>query len=99
MKTATAATPSTPRSSAATPLNTAGRLLPMLKTGKVTRGYLGMQIREIDDQAKEAFGLTEARGALVQNVEAGKPADQAGIKPGDVVVEVDGHPIRNNREL
>src|SRR5262249_29876266 len=65
----------------ATPINTAKRLLPMLKSGKVTRGYLGMGIRDIDDQAKEAFGLTEARGALVQTVDAGKPADQAGIKP------------------
>src|SRR5204863_1517014 len=83
----------------ATPINTATRLLPMLKSGKVTRGYLGMSIREIDDQAKEAFGLTEARGALVQTVEPGKPADQAGIRQGDVVVDVDGHPIRNNREL
>src|SRR5437016_1826516 len=83
----------------ATPINTAKRLLPMLKSGKVTRGYLGMQIREIDDQAKEAFGLTEARGALVQSVEPGKPADQAGIKAGDVVVDVDGRPIRTNREL
>src|SRR5947208_9772939 len=45
----------------ATPINTAKRLLPMLKSGKVTRGYLGMQIREIDDQAKEAFGLPETR--------------------------------------
>ncbi len=83
----------------ATPINTAKRLLPMLKSGKVTRGYLGMQIRDVDDQAKEAFGLTEARGALVQTVDAGKPADLAGIKPGDVVVEVDGHAIRNNRDL
>jgi serine protease Do len=83
----------------ATPINTAKRLLPMLKSGKVTRGYLGMSIREIDDQAKEAFGLSEARGALVQSVEPGKPADQAGVKAGDVVVEVDGRPIRTNREL
>jgi serine protease Do len=83
----------------ATPINTAKRLLPMLKSGKVTRGYLGMQIRDIDDQAKEAFSLPTAQGALVQAVDAGKPADEAGIKPGDVVVEVDGRPVRNNREL
>jgi serine protease Do len=83
----------------ATPINTAKRLLPMLRTGKVTRGYLGMQIRDIDDQAKEAFGLPSTNGALVQYVEPGKPADEAGIKAGDVVVEVDGRPIRNNREL
>src|SRR5947209_3385222 len=58
----------------ATPINTAKRLLPQLRAGKVTRGYLGMQIRDIDDQAKEAFGLPSAQGALVQAVEPGKPA-------------------------
>ncbi|MEK6375049.1 MAG: Do family serine endopeptidase [Acidobacteriota bacterium] len=83
----------------ATPINTAKRLLPMLRSGKVTRGYLGMSIMDVDDRVKEGFGLTEARGALVQKVEPGKPADQAGIQKGDVIVEADGHPIRNNREL
>ncbi len=83
----------------ATPINTAKRLLPMLKSGKVIRGYLGMSIREIDEQAKEAFNLTDASGALVQSVEPGKPADQAGIKAGDVVVEVDARPVHTNREL
>src|SRR5437016_8488946 len=83
----------------ATPINTAKRLLPMLKSGKVTRGYLGMGIRDVDDQAKEGFGLSEARGALVQRVEPGKPADQAGVKAGDVVIDVDGHPVNTNRDL
>jgi serine protease Do len=83
----------------ATPINTAKVLLPQLKEGKVIRGYLGMNITDVSEEIKEAFELQEARGALVQQVEAGKPADRAGIKPGDVVVEVDGQPIRNNREL
>jgi len=46
-----------------------------------------------------AHGLPEARGALVQSVEPGKPADKAGIRNGDVVIEVNGKSIRNNREL
>ncbi|HEX7155264.1 MAG TPA: Do family serine endopeptidase [Thermoanaerobaculia bacterium] len=83
----------------ATPINTAKRLLPQLKEGKVTRGYLGMQISDVSEETKEAFNLPEARGALVQTVEPGKPADKAGIEHGDVIVEVDGRPIRNNREL
>ncbi len=83
----------------ATPVNTAKRLLPQLKQGKVTRGYLGMAIQDVSEQAKESFGLTEARGALVESVTPGKPAEQAGIQPGDVVVEVDGKSIRNNRDL
>jgi serine protease Do len=83
----------------ATPINTAKRLLPMLKQGKVTRGYLGMSITDVDDRIKEAFGLPSASGALVQSVTPGKPADVAGIQKGDVVIEVDGRPIRSNREL
>jgi len=83
----------------ATPINTAKTLLPQLKQGKVTRGYLGMQIQDVDENIREAFNLPEARGALVQNVDEGKPAAKAGIQHGDVVIEVDGKPIRNNREL
>jgi serine protease Do len=83
----------------ATPINTAKTLLPQLRKGKVTRGYLGMSITDVSEETREAFGLQEARGALVQSVEPGKPAAQAGIRHGDVVVEVNGQSIRNNREL
>jgi serine protease Do len=83
----------------ATPVNTAKTLLPQLKEGKVVRGYLGMSIGDVTEEIREAFNLSEARGALVQSVDPGKPADKAGIRHGDVVVDVDGKPIRNNREL
>ena len=83
----------------ATPVNTVKVLLPQLKEGKVVRGYLGMTISDISDETREAFNLPEARGALVQQVEPGKPADKAGIRRGDAVIEIDGKPIRNNREL
>jgi serine protease Do len=83
----------------ATPVNTAKLLLPQLKQGKVIRGYLGMTISDITEETREAFNLQEARGALVQSVEPDKPAAKAGIRNGDVVVEIDGKPIRNNREL
>ena len=61
----------------ATPINTAKRLLPELKQGKVVRGYLGMGIVPVSDEAKDAFHLNEARGALVQTVEAGKPSRES----------------------
>jgi serine protease Do len=83
----------------ATPINTAKTLLPQLKQGKVTRGYLGIQIQEVTWEHQEAFNLPEARGALVQLVEPGKPADRAGVRVGDVIIDVDGRPIRNNRDL
>jgi serine protease Do len=83
----------------ATPINTAKRLIPQLKQGKVVRGYLGMSITEVTEQYKNAFNLPDARGALVQSVEPGKPADKAGVRQGDVVIEIDGKPIQNNRQL
>jgi len=83
----------------ATPINTAKRLLPQLKQGKITRGYLGMSISELNDDARQAFNAPNVTGALVQSVESGKPADAAGIKAGDIVVELDGHKINSNREL
>src|SRR5437899_6383995 len=83
----------------ATPINTAKRLLPQLRQGKVTRGYLGMTIQDVTDQVKDSFNLQEARGALVQSVTPGKPAAQAGLQQGDVIVEIDGRSVRNNRDL
>jgi serine protease Do len=83
----------------ATPINTAKRLLPELKQGKVVRGYLGMGIVPVTDDVKASFNLPEARGALVQYVDPGKPADNAGIQKGDVIVEIDGRKVNTNREL
>jgi serine protease Do len=83
----------------ATPINTARRLLPQLKQGKVVRGYLGMSITDVTENTARALNLSETRGAEVESVEPGLPADKAGIQHGDIVVDIDGKPIRNNREL
>ena len=84
----------------ATPINTAKRLLPQLKTGKVVRSYLGMTISEVTQDARETFNLpANTTGAVVQQVSPGKPADRSGIQHGDVITEIDGRPIRNNRDL
>jgi serine protease Do len=84
----------------ATPINTAKRLLPQLKQGKVTRGYLGMGILDLSEDARAGFELPpDTRGALVQTVEPGLPAAKAGIQPGDIIVEIDGRPIASNRAL
>ncbi|HEX3578077.1 MAG TPA: Do family serine endopeptidase [Thermoanaerobaculia bacterium] len=84
----------------ATPINTAKRLLPQLKQGKVTRGYLGMGIADVSEDARAGFDLpADTRGALVQTVEPGLPASKAGIQPGDIIIEADGHPITSNRSL
>jgi serine protease Do len=83
----------------ATPINTAKRLLPQLRQGKVVRGYLGMTITELSENDRRSFNLPDVRGALVQSVEPGKPADRAGIQHGDIIVEIDSHAIQNNRQL
>src|SRR5436305_4867952 len=84
----------------ATPINTAKRLLPQLKQGKVTRGYLGMGILDLSEDARAGFDLPpDTRGALVQTVEPDKPAARAGIQPGDIIIEADGRAISSNRAL
>jgi serine protease Do len=84
----------------AIPINTAKAILPQLeKTGKVVRGYLGVYITNITDKDQKSFNLPSRNGALVQDLEADGPADKAGLKPGDVIVAVNGATIKETREL
>jgi serine protease Do len=84
----------------AVPVNTLKQVLPQLREeGRVRRGYLGIGVNEISPEAADAFGLDSTDGALVMNVLPGLPADKAGLRNGDIIVEVDGKPIRSTREL
>lgn len=84
----------------ATPVNIAKRIYPQLKEkGKVTRGYLGIRIADVDLKTKEAFGLSSTQGVLVQSVENGQAAEKAGILPGDVIIQVDSQKVRKTRDL
>ena len=84
----------------AIPINLAKPVIAQLKaTGHVVRGYLGVFIRGLDERAAKALGLTKPEGALVERVVKGSAADKAGIQPGDVIVAVDGHPIRHAHDL
>jgi serine protease Do len=84
----------------AIPINVARRILPQLRErGRVVRGYLGVSINNINPGEAEAFGLDNNEGALVVQVVPGHAADKAGVRHGDVIVEVDGKPIKNTREL
>jgi serine protease Do len=84
----------------AVPINVARDILPQLReTGHVVRGWLGVQIQDVDEDLAKSLKLKEARGAIVSNVEAGSPADEAGLKPGDVVVSLDGRPVENGSDL
>ncbi|MDX1952609.1 MAG: DegQ family serine endoprotease [Verrucomicrobiota bacterium] len=71
----------------------------LIQFGKVTRGYLGVAIQPLPPQIVEFMGLPDGSGALVGGVSEGTPAAEAGIKAGDVIVEVNGKKITDNRHL
>ena len=84
----------------AVPINTLKQVLPQLRDkGKVTRGYLGINIRNIDEDHASAFKLKSSEGAFVESVQPGDPADRAGLKPGDTVIRVDNVPVKETRDL
>jgi serine protease Do len=84
----------------AIPINVATQVEEQLiKTGKVQRGRLGVAVQEVSQPLAESFGLERPQGALVSSVERGSPAEKAGIKPGDVVLAIDGKKIERSAEL
>ena len=84
----------------AIPINMAKDLVPQLiKSGKVTRAWLGVGIQEITPELAESFGMKEIRGALVSNVFPKSPAAQGGLQPGDIVTEFDGVAIKESHDL
>ena len=84
----------------AIPINMAKEILSDLKTsGKITRGWLGVTSQDITEDLQKNLKLKDRRGALVTEVFAGDAADKAGIKPGDVIVGIDGKPAKDRREV
>lgn len=84
----------------AVPINMAKEILIQLKEkGKVTRGWVGVSIQEITPELAKSFGLKEEKGALVSDVVPGGPAEKAGIKRGDVIIEFNGKVVRDYHEL
>jgi serine protease Do len=68
-------------------------------SGKVRRGRIGVSIGPVDKDKAEAFGLTKAQGALVNEVVKGAPADKAGIEAGDIIVKFDGKAVEKSSDL
>ncbi len=67
--------------------------------GGVTRGWVGIEVQEISPEIAESFGLKSTDGALIAGVLRGGPADRAGIHPGDVLVAVNGTPVKDSVSL
>ena len=83
----------------AIPINNVRELIPQLRTGKVSRGVIGVQVVAVPAEALSEFGMKERRGALVSTVARGRPAAKAGIEPGDIILEFNGKAVKNRDEL
>ena len=71
----------------------------IIKTGHVVRGWIGVEPQDITPELAESFGLKQKSGAIVAGVLRGGPADRAGIRPGDILIAVDGKPVADTTAL
>jgi serine protease Do len=84
----------------AIPIDEAIRVSEQLRTlGRVQRGRIGVQIDQVSKDVAESLGLAKAQGALVRSVEAGSPADKAGVEAGDIITRFEGKPIEKSADL
>jgi serine protease Do len=74
-------------------------LLPQLRTGKITRGRIGVSVGSIAREAVDEFGLKDRKGAVVQSVSPDSAASKAGLEPGDVIIGWGGKPVSSRDEL
>lgn len=84
----------------AIPSNTVSRIAEQLKTGEeIKRGYLGVAIQPVTPKMADAYGLPEPGGVFIGGVGAGTPAAEAGLKPEDVILKIDGRKLETREQL
>jgi serine protease Do len=84
----------------AVPINQARAILPQLRDkGHVSRGYIGLALRDVDPDLQRSLGLSNSDGALVQDVTPGSPGARAGIRTYDLIIAVDGKAVSGNDQL
>ena len=71
----------------------------LIKSGKVSRGFIGVELQDVNSAMAESLSLPSAEGSIVASLQPGGPADKAGMKVGDVIVAVNQAPSRNTAEL
>jgi serine protease Do len=84
----------------AIPINLAKTIMiELIKQGKVIRPWVGIGIQDLNPELMKSFDVKEKEGALVSQVYEGSPAEKAGLKVGDIVVEIDGKKIKNSQDV
>lgn len=84
----------------AIPVSTASNVLEQIvRTGAVTRGWIGIEAQEINQELADSFELASTEGALIAGVQRGGPADAGGVKPGDILLSVAGKPVRDPQAM
>ncbi|MDR2637809.1 MAG: Do family serine endopeptidase [Zoogloeaceae bacterium] len=84
----------------AIPVSSAKKIMEeIIKNGIVIRGWIGVEAQEITQELAESFGLADTEGALIAGVVPGSPADTAGIKPGDVLLAVNGQGVKDTQQM
>jgi serine protease DegQ len=71
----------------------------IIKSGSVTRGWVGIEVQDLTPELAESFGLKNTEGALIAGVLKGGPADAGGIRPGDILLTVDGKHVTDSASL
>jgi serine protease Do len=70
----------------------------LIKNGKVSRGYIGVSLQQITPDLAKQFGLSSPHGALIAQVEPDKPGAKGGLKPGDVIVGINGQQVKDSTD-
>lgn len=84
----------------AIPINMAKHVYKQLReSGTVARGFLGVDIQDLTPALAKAFGMENAKGVLIPDVHKDSPAEKAGLKPNDVIVELEGKPVESAKTL
>src|ERR1700730_3890789 len=84
----------------AVPINLARYVMERIVVdGKVTRGYLGVRVKPLKSEIAKQAKLSQPNGAMIAEVAPGSPGERAGLKPGDIVIELDGKKVTDSRQL